>query len=148
MPRPCQCVETLQAQGVNEEASGAIADIIAALRAPLSAAFQQQACTISFAHLIDFDWTVKLVLASSKLATVKEPAMQLTLTVSETNATAPAPVVKGSGHTVLSAAGNRDKGGSSSNAGLRQVQMEFSKVQLDALLKQCDDIEAAAKPFG
>ena len=68
-------------QGVDATTAAALASAVQTHRAELLRAAARRACTIASGVLEDFDWSLRLVLASSTRAEMTEPVVVLTLTV-------------------------------------------------------------------
>lgn len=76
-----QTVAWCRDQGVDAATAAALASAVQTHRAELLRAAGRRASTIASGVLEDFDWSLRLVLASSTRAEMTEPVVVLTLTV-------------------------------------------------------------------
>ena len=98
----------LTADGAADAALHAlVAGVLAGRAAELRAALERQSAAISNAHLTDFDWSLRLVLASDKLSHLRQPVLLLKLFLARPGAEAEPP---------------------------REIVVELTKDELDALL--------------
>jgi len=67
--------------GVPTEHQGTLREVVIVHYLSIQKALTLQASTISKAYLKDFDWQVKLVMASDKISYSREPILRLTLTL-------------------------------------------------------------------
>ena len=71
---------SLAAGGATDAAlHGLVAGVLAGRAAELRSALEAQSAEISNAHLTDFDWSLRLVLASDKLSHIRTPVLLLKL---------------------------------------------------------------------
>ncbi len=102
--------KALESSGLDTKQSQAFQAVVEARRKDVKAFLDQDASSISPSTLKDFDWSLKMVMASDKLAEIANPTLVLSL----------------------------DLKGSDGSSKL--VQFELSKESLDKLLSTCGDI--------
>lgn len=77
---PCpQMADWFRDQGVDASSAGSVASAIAARTPDLQTAASTRAATIASGVLEDFDWSLRVVLASSTRAAMTEPLVVLSL---------------------------------------------------------------------
>jgi len=76
-----QAVEWGRAQGLEATSAAALASAVCAHRETLLEAAGRRASTIATGVLHDFDWSLRVVLASSSCASMTQPVLLLTLSV-------------------------------------------------------------------
>ncbi len=113
-----QIAAELAAGGVSSSLCGAIAEAIFAREPGVSKALDRDAAARSHAHLTDFDWSVRLVVSSDKLSSMRQPLTVLKLFVA-------AP------------------GGGADGMERREVSLELTQQDLERLLAACSDASAA-----
>jgi hypothetical protein len=112
-----QIKSDLDELGVSDETAGVVVDVVAARRVEVTAHLKEHAATqtVSSAYLADFDWSVRLVMSSDRMASMREPVLLLSLSL----------------------------GGCGGEK--RDMTVELSRSQLDTLLATCDDAAHAYK---
>lgn len=85
-------VEVLTAAGVSEDASKIVATVVEARRSELVERLRLKASTIGDAHLKDFDWSLRLVMSSDRLESMREPVVLVNLRLTGTDGDKDVPV--------------------------------------------------------
>ena len=106
-----QIAAELQAGGLTAELHAAVVEVVRGRQTEVKAALERHAVEISNAHLTDFDWSLRLVLASDKLSHVRKPIVLLKLFLSD-----------------------------ASGSARRDLIVELGKAELDKLLDDCSNI--------
>jgi hypothetical protein len=126
---------------ITDAVSEILSSVYAARRIELSAAYARAAVTLAPQHLRDFDWSVRLVLASDKIASMRDARMMLSLDVSSASSAASPAATTASTSESSSSIGS----GSSTSTDSSTVHVELNKQELDALIASCTAVQKVVR---